>query len=179
MSLSQGLVQSQDHFLSSLGIFALQRSGGLSRLCHCLSQPIYGYSWSRGNWIVSLSSSLSFGQVGHISLSQLQLRKQSSSATSGHFGHPSSELPPLCLSVPGSDLKPSCLLTIFPQQHTSYKEVFSPKDRGCCLGFLSSMLLSSLVSHRLTVRSWAIKVCLWCLRSNAQRTRAILFSNLQ
>lgn len=84
------------------------------------SQPIYSYSRSHGNLSVSLSPSLSFGQVGQILLSQLQLRNQASSATSGHFGHHSSELSPLFLSLPGNDsLKPSCLLATLSKQHTS------------------------------------------------------------
>lgn len=120
LSLSQGLVHGQDHFLSSLGIYTLQQSGGLSRLCYGLSQPIYSYSRSHGNLSVSLSPSLSFGQAGQILLSQLQLRNQASSATSGHFGHHSSELPPLFLSFPGNDSpKPSCLLATLSKQHTS------------------------------------------------------------
>lgn len=98
-SLSQDLIQGQNHFLCSLGIYALQQSGGLSRLCHCLAQWFTSYSWSCGNLIVTLSSSLSFGQARQASLSQLQFRNQASSATSHHFGHSSSELPPLCVSL--------------------------------------------------------------------------------
>lgn len=37
LSQSQDLVHGQDDFLSSLGIYTLQQSGGLSRLCHSLS----------------------------------------------------------------------------------------------------------------------------------------------
>lgn len=61
-----------------------------------------------------------------------------------------------CLSFPGSDLKPSCLLTAFSQQNTSWKEV-SPNHRGLwgCWRFLSSILFGYLVSHRLTV--WLLK----------------------
>lgn len=40
-SLSQDLIQGQKCFLCSLGIYALQQSGGLLRFCHCLSQPTY------------------------------------------------------------------------------------------------------------------------------------------
>lgn len=97
-SLSQDLIQGQNNFLCSLGIYALQQSRGLSRLCHSLKQ-LTSYSWSCGNLIVTLSSSLSLGQARQASLSQLQFRNQASSATSHHFGHSYSELPSLYVSL--------------------------------------------------------------------------------
>lgn len=177
-SLSQDLIQGQNHFLCNLGIYALQQSGGLSRLCHCLKQ-LTSYSWSCGNLIVTPELFIVIwpSQAGFTS--SIAVQNQASSATSHHFGHSYSELSSLCVSLfLAVTWNQADFLLLFHNKHQL--------ERGLCQSQRAVMLLRISELHIVLLLGlpqthclpFKIKIHLWCLGSSCQRTWAVLFSNL-